>query len=149
MELSSSVFKAGSVIPALYTCDGRNISPPLTFEFVPQRARSLVLIVDDPDAPGGMWVHWTVWDIQPTVKEIAANSVPLGAREGVTSFGATGYGGPCPPNGRHRYFFKLYALDVVLSLKKGASFAELEVAMSGHMIARAELVGVYERVSGE
>lgn len=147
MELSSSVFKAGSVIPALYTCDGRNISPPLTFEFVSQRTQSLVLIVDDPDASGGTWLHWTVWDIQPTVKEIAANSVPLGAREGVTSFGTTGYGGPCPPRGVHHYFFKLYALDVALSLKKGASISELEAAMSGHVIDQAELVGVYERLT--
>ncbi len=149
MELSSSVFKAGSVIPALYTCDGRNTNPPLTFEFVPQRAQSLVLIVDDPDAPGGTWLHWSVWDIQPSIKEIAANSVPLGAREGVTSFGTAGYGGPCPPSGTHRYFFKLYALDVALSLKNGASIAELEVAMSRHVIDRAELVGVYERLAAK
>ena len=116
MKILSPVFNHNSAIPSLYTCDGENINPPLMFEDVPTEAQSLVLISDDPDAPAGTWVHWTVWNISPSTKDIKENACPKEAVEGITSFGTTGYGGPCPPSGEHRYFFKLYALDTILDL---------------------------------
>lgn len=140
----TSVFKQGEPIPALYTCDGKDTSPPLKISDVPKDAKSLALIVDDPDAPAGTWVHWVVYDIPQETREI-----PEGAKiglEGMTDFGKLGYGGPCPPDGWHTYRFKLYALDKMLDLKEGETNAQLEKAMEGHVIAQAELDGEYIRI---
>lgn len=145
MQLTSPAFKQNEKIPAKYTCDGANINPPLLFNGVPAAAKSLVLIVDDPDAPGGTWLHWTLWDIRPDTKELAENSVPVGAVEGMTSFGAPGYGGPCPSNGTHHYRFKLYALDKMFDLVHGSTLSQLQSAMNGHILEQTELVGVYSR----
>lgn len=145
MKLTSSAFQHEGMIPSQYTCDGGNTSPPLGIEDVSQAAKSLVLIVDDPDAPAGTWLHWTVWNIDPGTTRIKENSVPKGGVEGLTGFGKSGYGGPCPPEGLHRYFFKLHALDTMLDLKQGARLIELQRALDGHIIASAELMGTYLR----
>lgn len=144
MNISSPAF-TGDTIPAKYTCDGEGISPPLKISGVPASAVSLVLICDDPDAPAGLWVHWIIWNIDPKFTEIAENSVPAGSVEGTTSFGSTGYGGPCPPNGSHRYFFKVYALDITISLGPGSKVKDLTAAMQGHILDQAELVRTYGR----
>jgi Raf kinase inhibitor-like YbhB/YbcL family protein len=145
MIISSSAFENSGVIPERYTCDGDNINPSLNIKSVPAGAKSLVLVVDDPDAPAGSWIHWTVWNINPETAAIAEGSVSPGAVEGVTSFGSIGYGGPCPSVGAHRYFFKLFALDTILELKSGATYGELESMMSGHILAKTELMGQYQR----
>lgn len=145
MQLTSSAFNNGDPIPPQYTCDGIDINPPLEIKGVPKEAKSLVLIVDDPDAPSGTWVHWLVWNISPNNDSINEHFVPAGAVEGVTSFGKPGWGGPCPPGGMHRYYFHLFALDSVLTLPVGANRLELESAMDGHVIDEAELMGTYER----
>lgn len=145
MNLISPAFSHNSSMPAKYTCDGENISPALEFGEVSEETRSLVLIMDDPDAPGGSWLHWTLWNISPATLMIEDGAVPEGAVEGTTSFGKTGYGGPCPPSGEHRYVFHAYALDGELSLGAGANREELESAMAGHIIAQAELIGLYRR----
>ena len=145
MKLESSVFENNGNIPSKYTCDGENVNPPLEISEVPENTKSLVLIVDDPDAPMGTWVHWTVWNISPKTTEISENSVPEGAVEGITDFGKPGYGGPCPPSGTHRYFFKLYALDTTLDLGSSAKAKDIEKAMEGHILDKAELVGLYSR----
>lgn len=145
MRITSPSFENNAAIPARYTCDGENIHPPLTVSGVPANAKSLMLIVDDPDAPRGVWVHWTVWNIDPTTREITERSVPAGAVEGKTSFGKSGYGGPCPPSGTHRYFFKLFALDATLDLPPETDAAGLERAMEGHILDRAELMARYRR----
>lgn len=146
MKLTSSAFEPNQKIPNQYTCDSENINPPLQIAEVPQNAKSLVLIMDDPDAPAGIWVHWTVWNIDPQTNEIPENSVPANAIEGVTSFGNTGYGGPCPPSGEHRYFFKLYALDKTLELSANTTKAQLEQAIQGHVLDSVELIGLYSRL---
>lgn len=148
MKIQSSVIKQGKKIPEKYTCDGENLSPPLEFIDVPKKAKSLVLICDDPDAPMGNWIHWMVFNINPRTRNIAENSVPQGGIEGVTSFGSKKYGGPCPPSGEHRYFFKLYALKEKLDLKSDATMSEIEKAIEENLIEQAELMGVYEH-SGE
>ena len=145
MTITSSAFKHKSKIPSKYTCDGENINPPLQIADVPSAAKSLVLISDDPDAPMGTWVHWTAWNISPESKEIAENSAPIGAVEVMTSFGDKGYGGPCPPSGTHRYFFKLYALDKALDLPPSAKASDIEKAMTGHILDKTELIGLYQR----
>lgn len=145
MKIESSAFGNNQSIPSKYTCDGENISPPLKISGVPEGTKSLVLISDDPDAPMGTWVHWTVWNIDPQTQEIAENSLPPGAVEGETSFGKPGYGGPCPPSGTHRYFFKLYALDTSLDFDSSAKVKDIEQAMQGHVLDSAELVGLYKR----
>ncbi len=146
MRLSSPVFKHNQFIPRDYTCDGSNANPELEISEVPEHAKSLVLIMDDPDAPMGTWVHWTIWNINPTIQKIAKNSVPKNSVEGITTYGSKpGYGGPCPPSGTHRYFFKLYALDKLLRLNFSAKKSDLEKAMSGHIIAEAVLIGLYNR----
>lgn len=145
MKIQSPAFQHNENIPAKYTCDGEGINPPLQFLDVPGNAKSLVLISDDPDAPMGTWVHWTIWNIDTKITEIAENSVPADAVEGTTSFGNVGYGGPCPPSGVHRYFFKLYALDTVLDLPAGANIKELETAIQGHALGNAEFIGLYSR----
>lgn len=139
------MFTNNGFIPAKYTCDGDNVNPPFKFDDVPETAQSLTLIVDDPDAPAGDWVHWTVWNINPATRQIPEDSVPDGAREGLTDFGRAGYGGPCPPSGTHRYQFKLYALDVPLNLDHQSTKKDIERAMSGHVLEQTLLVGLYKR----
>jgi len=143
MQLTSDAFANNQPIPAKYTCNGENSSPPLTIDDVPQAAKSLVLIMDDPDAPSGDWVHWTMWNISPATTAMAENTPPPGAIEGTTSFGKPGYGGPCPPSGVHHYQFELYALDTELNLDSSAIKADLESAMKNHIIDQALLVGTY------
>ena len=152
MKIISSAFEHNSKIPSKYTCDGENVSPPLQFLDVPSSAKSLVLIVDDPDAaatsdvaPSKIWVHWVVYNINPQTSEVKENSVPEGGIEGVTDFGKPGYGGACPPSGTHRYFFKLYALDSSLDLPQNATKQMVEEKMQGHVIDKAELIGLYSR----
>ena len=145
LQISSPAFGHNGTIPAVYSCDGKDVNPPLTITGVPAEARSLALIMDDPDAPVGTWVHWVVWNIAPQTTEIGENSLPAGAREGKNSWGREEYGGPCPPSGSHRYFFKLYALDAAPSLGPAATKADLERAMQGHIVARGELIGLYKR----
>jgi len=145
VALSSAVFTHNGSIPAKYTCDGTDVNPPLSIGNTPPGTRSLALIVDDPDAPAGTWVHWVVWNIVPGTREIKENAAPQGAQEGMNDFGKRSYGGPCPPSGSHRYFFKLYALDAMLELKPGSNKPDLERAMKGHILAQAELLGRYKR----
>mgnify|MGYP001558657361 CR=1 FL=1 len=145
MKISSPAFIAGEKIPTIYTCDGENISPPLEFFDVPLEAVSLALIVEDPDAPGGLWTHWTVWNIPPNTELIPSKMVPPGTVQGLTSYGAPGYGGPCPPAGSHRYFFRLFALDRRLDLGQESNRAELEKALMGHIIAETDMMGTYEK----
>ena len=144
MDIKSTAFNNGEPIPAKYTCLGQNIPPPLTIGGTPPGAKSLVLIVDDPDAPMGTWVHWVVYNIKPDTLFI--DRTPDSAQEGMTDSRKPGYGGPCPPPGKpHRYFFKIYALDTALNLKAGASKGEVESAMRGHILAEAKLMGTFER----
>lgn len=145
MKIESLAFKDGGLIPSKYTCDGINISPPLKISKVPENAKSLVLIVDDPDAPLKTWVHWTVWNIDSMIGEIKEGSCPKGAMEGVTDFGRTGYGGPCPPSGTHRYFFKFYALDKLLDIEPLSKVKDVEREMQGHILDQAQLMGLYKR----
>lgn len=145
MKITSSAFQNNSEIPSKYTCDGENLSPPLEFADVPKDAESLVLIVDDPDAPSKVWVHWVVYNINPSTREVKENSIPQGGIEGMTDFGKPGYGGPCPPSGVHRYFFKLYALDSLLDLSQGTTKDQIEKTMRRHVIDEADLIGLYSR----
>ena len=150
MTITSSAFTSNGAILKKYTCDGTDINPPLTISGVPAKTKSLVLIVDDPDAPDPaapkrVWAHWILWNIDPTTTTIPEGSIPKGASEGITSFGKPGYGGPCPPSGIHRYFFKLYALDTTLSFALPPQKSVLEAAMEGHTLGHAELIGLYER----
>jgi Raf kinase inhibitor-like YbhB/YbcL family protein len=150
MKLSSFAFSHNENIPPKYTCSGKDISPPLLIEGIPAEAKSLALICDDPDAPMGTFVHWVMFNIPVNIAEIpeAIPNVDVlgnGAIQGNTDFRKIGYGGPCPPSGTHRYFFKLYALDTKLDLRPGASKAQVEKEMEGHVIAKAELIGLYKR----
>ncbi len=145
MKITSPAFQEGGMIPQKYTCDGANVNPPLAFDGAPAPAKSLVLIVDDPDAPRGTWNHWLVWNIDPQTKEIKENSVPPNAVQGTTDFGGNKYGGPCPPSGTHRYFFRLYALDTTLNLPRSAKRADLDKAMANHVLGQAMLMGKYSR----
>lgn len=149
MKISSSSFDHEGSIPSKYTCDGENINPPLEIREVPEGAQSLVLLMDDPDVPrsirpDGMWDHWTVFNIPALTAIIEENSVPAGV-VGLNSSGANKYGGPCPPDREHRYFFKLYALDTMLGLAADSSKTDVEKAMEGHILAEAVLLGRYER----
>lgn len=148
MILKSSAFKDGEKIPAKYTCEGDNVNPFLEIRNAPEGAQSLVLLVDDPDATaGGVWDHWVVWNIHPKTQYIEEDTVPVGAVEGKNSFGSRRYGGPCPPPGNppHRYRFKIYALDTLLSLSNDAGRAAVEAALIGHILDKAELVGLFGR----
>jgi Raf kinase inhibitor-like YbhB/YbcL family protein len=153
MHITSSSFTHQGSIPTKYTCEGSDTSPPLTWSGVPAGAKSLALIVDDPDAPDPKapkmtWVHWVLYGLSPqttSLGEGASKSVPSGARDGLNDWNKTGYGGPCPPIGRHRYFFKLYALDTVLPDLRKPSKADLLKAMEGHVIGTGELVGTYQK----
>lgn len=142
MKITSPDFENNKSIPVKFTCEGDDVNPTLILEGIPKEAKSLALIVDDPDAPGKTWVHWVVYDI-PIVGRIDENSVP--GKEGMTDFGKKGYGGPCPPSGTHRYFFKIYALDKALDLNEGIRKPDLEKAMQGHILDKAELMGLYKK----
>jgi Raf kinase inhibitor-like YbhB/YbcL family protein len=144
MKITSSVFQQGGNIPSKFTCDGADTSPPLQIQEVPPTAKSLVLIVDDPDAPSGLFTHWIIWNISPQASTIAEGSAPKGV-EGMNDFGKSRYGGPCPPSGTHRYFFKIFALDKELDLPAGSKRAQLDTAIKGHVIAQGELMGRYSR----
>lgn len=145
LKISSPAFNHNGMIPQKFTCDGDDINPALAFEGVPQGAKSLALIMDDPDAPRGIWVHWVVWNIDPRTTGVRENSVPTGGKQGMNDFRKHDYGGPCPPSGTHRYFFKLYALDTTLELKPNTTKPELEAAMKNHIIGQAEMIGLYKR----
>jgi len=140
--IKSSAFTNNRLIPTKYTCDGEDLNPPLSIEGIPNGTQSLALIVDDPDAPMGTWDHWIVWNIPPSEK-IEENSVP--GVEGLNDFRKHSYGGPCPPSGTHRYFFKVYALDTKLNLNVSSRKKDLEKALQGHILAKGELVGRYSR----
>jgi Raf kinase inhibitor-like YbhB/YbcL family protein len=152
MKLSSTEFVHQGEIPQRFTCEGEDVAPALTWSELPAGTRSLALIVDDPDAPDPAapkrtWVHWVLYDLPPTVSGLPEGGSPLpaGTREGVNDWKRTGYGGPCPPIGRHRYFFKLYALDAVLPDLQRPTKAQLEKAMQGHVLAQTELIGTYQK----
>lgn len=145
IQVASSAFAFGEMIPARYTCDGENLSPPLVWSGIPQDAKSVALIMDDPDAPAGTWVHWVLYDIPPKLEGLDEGSGETGV-DGVNSWNNTGYGGPCPPPGNpHRYYFKLYALDTELYLQAGTPKADIEKAMQGHILAEGQLMGKYGR----
>lgn len=160
MKITSSAFENNTDIPSKYTCDGNNFNPPISISNVPEKAKSLTLIMDDPNAPMGTWTHWVLWNIDPKTNIIEENNVPpsalnsslpkeskafMAANQGNTSFGKPGYGGPCPPSGTHRYFFKLYALDTILSISPQSKKEDLEKAFGGHILDKTELVGLYSR----
>jgi hypothetical protein len=145
LKITSPAFAHKTPIPERYTCDGRDINPPLLIDAVPSEAKSLALIMDDPDAPVGIWIHWVVWNIPPQTREIKENSLPAGAVQGLNGWKRNSYGGPCPPSGIHRYFFKIYALDTTLSLAQPITKADLERAMQRHIVAQGELMGTYQR----
>ena len=154
LTLRSSAFTGGGEIPARYTCEGDDIAPPLEWAGVPENTRSLVLIVDDPDAPDPQaprmtWVHWVVYNMPPEAGGLpegaTSGDLPQGTEQGLNDWQKSGYGGPCPPIGRHRYFHKLYALDAPLALQAGSTKSAVEAAMQGHIIEQAELVGTYEK----
>jgi Raf kinase inhibitor-like YbhB/YbcL family protein len=150
ITVTSSAFQQGSSIPSQYTCDGSDISPPLAWQGVPPGAKSIALIGDDPDAPIGTWVHWVCYDIPPAVESLAQNmpktdTLQGGGKQGLTDFRSIGYGGPCPPSGTHRYFFKVFALDILLNLPAGKTKKDIEKAMKGHILAQGELMGTYSR----
>ena len=145
MSLTTTAFENNGAIPVKYTCQGQDISPPLEIADVPEKAKSLALVMDDPDAPKGTWDHWIVWNIPRDTTAIAEGKEPKGVA-GTNSFSKTGYRGPCPPKGpAHRYVFKLYALDTELDIKEGSRKAELEKAMKGHIVTKAQLIGKYAR----
>jgi len=144
-RVTSPAFTDAGPIPARFTADGANINPELHITGVPEGTESLALIMDDPDAPHGTWVHWVLWDISPETTVIAEGSEPQASVSGRNGWGRTGYGGPSPPSGTHRYFFKLYALDDVIGLPRGGDAAELERAMAGHILGEAQLMGTYTR----
>lgn len=151
-QVTSPAFQDGGMIPKKYTCDGQDISPPLKLSGVPQGAKSIALIMDDPDAPRRTWIHWVLFNLPPDISELgekleAKSRTSVGALHGTNSWGRRkiGYGGPCPPSGTHRYFFKVYALDTMLPLKPGASKKQLLSAMKGHTLAEAQIMGRYKR----
>ncbi len=151
MRIESPAFEDGESIPAVYTCDGKNINPPLRFIDIPAETVTLALIVEDPDVPrkirtDGTWDHWVVWNIPPTITEVGENELPTG-NYGANSSGEEKYEGPCPPDGEHRYYFRLYALDAELTLKPGSTKAKLLNAIHGHVIADATLLGRYTRIA--
>ncbi len=153
VKLTSTAFQDGGMIPAQYTCEGQNISPPLAWGEVPAETKTLALVADDPDAPRGTWVHWVLFNLPATERGLAeatpaTETLASGAKQGKNDFGNAGYGGPCPPAGTHRYYFKLYALDAALDLPSGASKEQLSKAMRGHVVAEGELMGRYQRTRG-
>lgn len=150
IRITSSAFTEGGMIPRQYTCDGEDISPPLAWTGFPEGTKSLALICDDPDAPVGTWVHWVLFNIPPSTKDLPASVPPKetldnGAKHGTNDFRKLGYGGPCPPGGTHRYYFKLYALDAETSSEAGITKAQLLKDMEGHILAEGQLMGRYKR----
>lgn len=145
IRLSSSAFSPGGKVPPQFTCQGANINPQLKFQGIPTAAKSLALVIEDPDAPSGLFTHWLVWNISPGTAEIAEKSEPAGAVQGTNDFGEIGYGGPSPPSGTHRYFFRVIALDQMLGLRSGAKRAEFDKAIAGHVLATGELMGRFSR----
>ncbi len=150
ITLTSPAFNEGGMIPSKHTCDGLDVSPQLSLEGIPDNARSIALICDDPDAPAGTWVHWVLFNWPAEVKVIpqavpSEKNLANGAQQGLNDFRRIGYGGPCPPGGTHRYFFKVYALDEKLNLAAGAAKTKLLEAMKGHILAEAQLMGKYKR----
>ena len=143
LSIESPAFESGKLIPKKYSCDGQDINPPLTIEGISKEAKTLVLIVDDPDAPSGTFDHWIVWNISTSTSKIDENTVP--GKEGMNSARQPGYMGPCPPSGTHRYFFKVYALDTELSLGIASKKKDVEKAMQGHILSKGELMGLYSR----
>ena len=142
MKITSPEFQHNTSIPKKFTCQGEDISPTLIIENIPEGTKSLALIVDDPDAPMGTWVHWVVYDI-PVISRIEENTIP--GKQGMNNFGTKDYGGPCPPSGTHRYFFKIYALDKELDLQESIRKSALEKAMESHILDKAELIGLYKK----
>jgi Raf kinase inhibitor-like YbhB/YbcL family protein len=142
LGVRSSAFKENELIPERFTCDGVNINPALEIEHIPEEAKSLAVIMDDPDAPHGTWVHWVIWNIPVTHHLKEGHSIGV---QGKNDFGNTLYGGPCPPGGTHRYFFKVYALDCILDLPRNSNKSDLEKAMSDHILGFGELIGLYRR----
>ena len=145
MIISSPAFLNGGQIPEDYGCHGIDVNPPLTFSEIPQDAKSLVLLVDDPDAPLGDWVHWLVFNIDPQTKSITENNIPSGATVGLNSFGDKKYGGPCPPSGTHHYEFKLFALDTILNLSSSAEKTDIISGINNHVLGQAIIIGTYSR----
>lgn len=150
MKIKSTAFENKGMIPGRYTCDGEDISPPLEWHDTPDGTQSFSLICDDPDAPMGTWVHWVVYDIPPNINALpehtpSENELTNGGKQGRSDFGTIGYGGPCPPSGTHRYFFKLYALDSYVGLHPGATKEQLMKAMKGHILEESTLIGNYRR----
>ncbi len=150
IKITSPAFEDGGLIPPQYTCDGEDISPPLQWDAVPEGTKSIALICDDPDAPIGTFVHWVLLNLPADTKELAegiprGTTLPNGAQQGTSDFGRIGYGGPCPPSGTHRYFFRIYALDTQLDLAPGARKPELLKAIQGHILAQGQLMGKYKR----
>ena len=146
IQLTSSAFAEGQCIPIEFTCDGANVSPPLRWSNIPNRAESIALIMDDPDAPSRTFVHWVIYNIPVDTGEMAAGAPPLEAQSGSNDFNITGYGGPCPPSGNpHRYFFKVFALDELLDLDTGSAKSDLLDSMDGHILAQGQLMGLYQR----
>lgn len=150
MEIKSSAFKEGTTIPAKYTCDNSDVSPQMEWSLVEAGTKTFALICDDPDAPAGTWVHWVLFNIPGKIRELPENmpkteNLKDGTRQGKNDFGKIGYGGPCPPGGTHRYYFKLYALDTALDAKPGITKKDLLKAMEGHILAEGQLMGRYKR----
>ena len=150
IKITSTAFEDGDMIPSKYTCDGKNISPPLQWGAVPAETKSIAVICDDPDAPMGTWVHWVLFNLPPQTTQLpedfpADETLADGTRQGVTDFGTTGYGGPCPPSGTHRYFFKIYALDAKIDTVSVIDKAELLKKMEGHILAQGQLMAKYKR----
>ncbi len=150
IKIKSTAFEEGGMIPKKYTCDGMDVSPPLTWASVPEGTKSLALICDDPDAPMGTWVHWVLFNLPGDTKELPENIPPQktlanGVKQGINDFRKIGYGGPCPPGGTHRYYFKLYALGTEINFEAGATKARLLKAMEGHILAEGQLMGKYRR----
>ncbi len=150
IAVTSPAFKNGGMIPSKYTCDGADVSPPISWTRIPKAAKSIALIADDPDAPHGTWVHWVIYNVPPGARGLPERVPPArtlsdGSKQGLNDFGKIGYNGPCPPGGTHRYFFKVYALDTLLKLNPVTTKAELVKAMNGHILAQGELMGKYAR----
>jgi hypothetical protein len=150
MEIQSSAFREGETIPSKYTCDNLDLSPPIEWSKGPEGTKSYALICDDPDAPGGTWVHWVIYNIPDSIQELSENvpkleSLSNGARQGKSDFGSIGYGGPCPPGGTHRYYFKIYALDFILDYKPVITKKELLRAIEKHILDEGQLMGRYKR----
>ena len=148
MTITTTAIQANQFILPEYACDGRNVNPPLTFSEIPMEAKSLVVLFDDPDAPGGMFTHWVLFGMSPATLQVPENGMPVTGKNGRNGYDKVGYNGPCPPPGqRHRYYFRLFALDIMVDLPEGVSRADVEHAIEGHVIDSAEIVGLYQKRS--